>query len=34
LQVHAAENGTPREQVVTNGTNLAQQVLPMFYKEH
>jgi hypothetical protein len=34
LQVHAAENGTSRERVVTNDTNLAQQVLMMFYKEH
>jgi hypothetical protein len=30
LQVHAAENGTSRERVGTNGTKLAQAVLSMF----
>lgn len=34
LQVYAGENGTSQERVVTNGTNLAQQVLTMFYKDH
>jgi hypothetical protein len=30
LQVLAAENGTQQKRVGTNGTNLAQPVLPMF----